>query len=553
MKTERARTTVEIFAELHRQLRVWNPKVPEAPERMDPILRTLLQIYAHQLTEIDKRVGMTWQVATNALLKAVTPESRRWPVPAFTVMRCVPRDPVVEVDPFTRFFYRERREGGLTFFFSPPCKEKILAAKVKHIYYVHNGIVQDLTAPVEARGAISQTAGGSGTEMDRVYLGVEYDGPVSGFKQASVFLRGTKEVLKQLRWAHWVPGSASGFVEDARFCPGLTSSISDLFVSGDREMDWGGLRRTSDLFASLEDNFAIIPDDFATRWEATSVTAELAELLSRSRVAASARDQKLFWIRLDLPPGGDRQALRTSVQVYFDCFFALNKNELKLFKHTGGNQLVEVEIPDEISGVLDIAQVIDSNGKEYHPQHELPSQNVKDFYTIEERDNHLVLWFDFFSTTEPPPESLTVVYTVTGGVAANGIEAGKVNQLYENHPGIQSAENLIPVMGAIPARTDAQIVAEVGARLRNRDRALTFPEIANWVTAFDRRIQKATCENGIQRGEHGVHRCIVVRVTLPAQDVYSSDEAELLRTRLISFLKSHSQVNTHFNVEIQTV
>ncbi|HVP07430.1 MAG TPA: hypothetical protein VMS71_06275 [Candidatus Acidoferrum sp.] len=553
MNTERARTSSEIFTELHRELRAWNNKVPEAPERMDPILRTLLQIYAHQLAEIDNRVGQTWQVATTALLKAVAPESRRWPVPAFTVMRCLPRDPVVEVDPFTRFFYRERREGGQTFFFSPPRKEKLLAAKAKHIYYVENGIATDLTSSSEARGPIKPVASAVQQGPAQIFIGVEFTGAVSAFKQATIFIKGIKEALKQFRWAYWTPGSSAGYVEEARFCPGLTVSVTDLFSATGRELDWGGLRKTADLFAALEDNFVMLPDDFVARWEASPLGEQLSGLLSRSRVTPPERNAKLYWIRLDLPTGGDRQALRTSIQIYFDAFIALNKNELKLFKHTGGNRLVEVELPEEINSILDVTQVVDSNGREYHPQHELPAQRATDHYSIEERDNHLVLWFDFFSATEEPPESLSVVYTVTAGTAANGIEAGKVNELYESHPGLQSAENIVPVMGAIPARTDAQIVSEVGARLRNRDRVLSFPEISNWVMTFDPRIQKARCENGVERGERGVHRCIVVRALFPAQEVYSQDEVELLRSRLHGFLKSRAPVNTQFKVEIQTV
>ncbi len=43
-------------------------------------------------------------------------------------------------------------------------------------------------------------------------------------------------------------------------------------------------------------------------------------------------------------------------------------------------------------------------------------------------------------------------------------------------PDIEAAENIIPTGGAIPAKTEKQVVSEVSARLRNRDRAMNFSE-----------------------------------------------------------------------------
>ena len=105
---EKSRSPEQIFTEMYRQLRAWDAQIPESPERLDPIVRMLLQLYADQLAKIDKRIDRTWEVATGALIKALSPESKRWPVPAFTVMRCQAADPVVEIDPHVRFFYKEK-------------------------------------------------------------------------------------------------------------------------------------------------------------------------------------------------------------------------------------------------------------------------------------------------------------------------------------------------------------------------------------------------------------------------------------------------------------
>ncbi len=117
MSKDKSHSREKIFADMFRELRAWNPDISGSPERMDPILRILLNLYAHQLSRIDGRVDELWDIAADSLVRSVCPEVRRWPVPAHTVLKCELNDPVVEVDTHTRFYYKEEREGGRAFFF----------------------------------------------------------------------------------------------------------------------------------------------------------------------------------------------------------------------------------------------------------------------------------------------------------------------------------------------------------------------------------------------------------------------------------------------------
>lgn len=540
---------------MHRELRVWNPEIPESSERLDPILRILLQLYSHQLSRIDKRIDRTWEVAVGSLIKSLSPESKKWPVPAFTVMRCQPADPVVEVDPHTRFFYKEKREGGQTFFFSSMRKERILSAQVKHVFLKRDDSIVDLSPSSEQakpqRAPVASPV--SPDAAGQLFIAVDYDGSPTDFVGATLFLRGASKTVKQLRWACWYPGSNNGsFYEDCGFCPGLTGSIVDNFTPGGQEMDWGGLRTGTDLFRPLEDSFVALEESFAASWEMGPVNEQLTGSLARNGVKIDDLSENYYWIRLDLPPGGDRSKFQSPLGIFFDCFVAVNKNELTQFKHTGGNRLVELELPEPIASVLEIVKVVDSSGREYTGLSQIQADRSQRCYSLEERRDKLVLWFDLSSPIELPPDSITVTYTTTAGVSANGIEAGKIAELYDSHPGIQAAENLIPTAGAIPAKTDQQIIAEASARLRNRDRALSFTEIANWAQTFDPRIKRVTCENGIERAARGVRRCIVVKVAVNHEEFHSEDETSLLQQRVHSFLKSRSPVNTQYKVEIVT-
>ncbi len=556
MKNSIHRTQNQIFNEMYRELRAYNPDVPESQERMDPILRILMQVYAHQIELVDNRLDKTWEISSAELIRSVCPERGRWPIPAYSVMRCEPIDPTVEVDTHTKFFYKEKRERGKTFFFSPECNSRIIEARPRKIYLRNDKKVIDIS-PIEeggfGQGQINIPASSGGKW--EVYVAVQYDGPPSGLKDAVIFASGSSEVLSQLRWSHWYPGNANGSFElNKGFCPGLECTIEDVLSNTKKITNWGGLRNGRDLFNALESNFVTLQSSFSEKWVESPIDKELAQLCDENMVAAPTPDEYYYWIKMDLPVKGERNAFQFPLNFYFDCFVVTNKNELTLFKHTGGNRLVEIEIPEDIHTILEIISVVDSEGSDYYDVHNLQSIEDQRVYILEERGEKLVLWIDFTNLLETIPDSITVSYAVTSGTDANGIDKGKISDLYENHPGIKSCENIVPVTGAIPARTEKQILTEVSTRLRQRDRAITFDDISSWATTFDPRIKNVTCKNGIERiKKGGVRRCVILALSLNFEEFYSNDEVSLLKTRLIHFLKARSQVNSQYQVEVISV
>ncbi|UCC43992.1 MAG: hypothetical protein JSU65_12905 [Candidatus Zixiibacteriota bacterium] len=547
MSIQESRTKEQIFATMHRELRRWNPAIPESVERLDPMLKILLELYAHQLESIDQRIDRTWEVAANSLIKSLSPESHKWPVPAYTIMRCLSNDPAVEIDPHTRFFYKEEREGGKTFFFSSQRTEKLVSAEVRLMFLRFGDMILDISPPTDGTDPSRREEQTPGRGAGQIYLGVEYAGMPSNLKDTTLFINGPDTVMRQIRWGYWYPGSNFGeFFEDSGFCPGLTTDIETVLADGGQSLDWGGLRSSHDLFSQLENSFVVLPEKFTSTWE----LGPADELLTGAIEERSIENDRFYWIRIDLPSGGDKAQLLREFGVYFNCFVATNKNELSTYKYTGGNRLVEVEIPEPADTVLEITRVVDSNRDEYIPRHKLSADRSQQSYTLDEKNNHLTLWFDYTSRLEPPPDNITVNYTVTSGTAANGIAAGKIVELYEKHPGVTGAENLTPTRGAIPARTEKQLIAEASLRLRNRDRVVNFAEIAAWTKTFDPRLGTVKCENSVERAARGVRRCILVRVQVSSEDFYSDDEVSLLQTRLKRFLKSRSPVNTNYRIEV---
>ncbi len=543
----------QIFDQMHRELRTWNRDIPESPERLDPILKIMMQMHAHQLFRLDQRIDLVWENARNSLIRTVCPESVRWPVPATTVMSCEPEDAAIEVDQHTRFFYKEQRERGQTFFFTALRKEKILSAEVKYSF-LHTGndfVGLDILAGGEdVFGAPSVKKVSAGN--NRLYIAIDYAGVLSNFADTAIFIKGNPDLLKQMQWSNWYPGSNYGtFHEDCGFCPGRGNTLESMFSQSNDQVEWGSLRATNDLFPSLINSFVRLPEHFVSTWEVGPPDAKLLDFINQQGHALASESGNLFWIRIDLPEKGRQDVFTEELKILFNCFIVANKNELTLFKHTGGYKLIEIEVPDNLENILGINRVVDSNGREYKIRH-LASEQDQGVYSLEERKNKLVLWFDYTNDIDRPPDSITVYYSVTSGVSANGIDAGVITELYESHPGIVSAQNVLPTGGAIPAKTDEQIATEVAARLRNRDRALSFTEIANWTAAYDPRIKMAECANSIERAKRGIRRCIQVTVLVDAEKFYSESETELLKDRLGLYLKSRVPVNTHFTIKIIT-
>lgn len=548
-----SKTKQQIFEQMFLQLRKWNPSTPESVDRLDPVMKILLELYAHQLEGIDKRIDQTWQMSVNSLISSVAPEKKKWPVPAFTVMTCEAADPVVEVDPHTRFFYREKRDAGQTFYFSSPKKYKLLSAKIKYIFVKFDNLIIDLS-PNDSVSFDSKFTADKIANIKtpgQIYIGVDYDGLPSGFNNSTIFLSGKDSVLKQLRWGYWYPGANyGGFYEDISFCPGLTSQVEDLFSDEVNETEWGGLRTSDDLFKQLENNFVILPENFTSTWELGPPDSKLTGTLAENKIQLNPDELNLYWIKIDLSEGGQKSEFVDGIKCYFNGFVALNKNELSTYKYTGGNSLIEIEVPEELDNILGITKIEDSNGIEYQPSFRRKIDPKQRNYTLETNSNRLIIWIDFSLHLDSIPDYVTIFYTVTAGTSANGIGVGQINELYEKHPGVSSAQNVFPVKGAIPAKTQQQIIDEVSLRLRNRDRVLNFQEIVNWIKTFDPRIASAECENSVMRDEKGVFRCILVKVIVVKEQFYSDDEAELLKVRLLQFLKSRSPVNTQYQIEV---
>jgi hypothetical protein len=556
------KTKEQIYSQLLGEMRYWCPEIPESSERLDPVVRLLLGVFASQMEKLNQKINFTWKQTFRSLVKNVLTEGLRWPMPAATVIQIDPTDDGVEVeDPAVLFLYKDDKEQR-NFLFSPREKTKLVKAELTSVLYSSGQDLLPLIVKSEKEKGKTERKSGSFGETEKLgsspsaeralYLSLRYNGPASAFSRAPLFFLADEDTLRQVRWGKWYLSSSDGyFFEENSFCPGarLQSSPKILGHSGNFGL-WGGMSLGEDLYKELKDGFFYLPTSLLTSWDKCLIPSDLQRFQSTfSLQEQSTSPEKLFWIKIKLPESKGKNSRINLKEVSLNCLVAINKKTETVFKHTGGNQLLEIELPGECSTILTIDSVTDSNQREYHNKLDLSSTSPF-AYSTEERNGRLVLWFDFTTTNASIPNSISVSYSFTYGSQANGIEAGKIDQMWERHPGIRSVTNILPTVGGMPAKSQEELHSQISSLLRNRGRAVSFQELEHWTSLFDSRITATECKNIVKKGAHGAVRCTQVNVRVSSGEFYSEDELKVFKKRLERFLKERSLINTSIEVNI---
>lgn len=552
MKWLEEKSKEQIYSELLKEMKYWFPEIPESSDRLDPVLRLLLGSFAHQIERLNQEINSTWNQTFKSLVRSLFVEGLRWPVPACTVMKLNPADKILELDSPVQFLYRDEKEEK-DFIFSTLGKTKVLKAEAVSTYY-HSG--EDLFQLIT--GADKKSSAGKATFSPKamglsseppsepmLYIGIDYEGSPQEFTDVPIFFHVDEDALPQLRWSKWFLCSKDGyFFEESSFCPGLHPLKEDFVF-------WGGLGKNAELFKNVADYFFYLPPPYLNRWEKCQIPYEVQKFLPADLLKKlSTNKEKLLWIKIKLPEKGDKTVFSNLKGIYFNCLLAINKKDLTFFKYTAGNQLLEVELPEESTALLSIDSVVDSNNRKYQNRLNLPSSKTPFSYITEERNGHMVLWFDFADYPDSIPNSISVSYSTTFGSLGNGIEEGKIQNLWERHPGIRSVINILPTTGGMPAKTQEELLLEISSLLRNRGRAVSFEEIENWARVFDPRVTSAECKNIIRKSSQGAFRCTQVDVRVKGEEFFSEDELKLFKKRLEHFLKARSLINVSIEVNI---
>ena len=555
MKWLEQKTKEQIYSELLKEMKYWFPEVPESSDRLDPVLRLFLGTFAHQVEKLNQKINSTWDQTFRSLARNIFAEGLRRPVPACTVMKVDPADPILELDSSVQFSYQDEKEER-SLIFSPLGKAKLMKAETALVYYHSEQDLFQLVPKVDKDGSDLFPGGSRKLPSElaaehSLYLAIRYDGSAQDFRDVPIFFHMDEKAVAQIRWSKWFFCQRDGyFFEESSFCPGVDAQQKPEFSENQKEdiFSPSGVCKSADLFGSFGNYFFYLPPSYLDRWQRSRVPHDLQKLGPFEEQASAS--EKLLWVKIKLPEKADKTLVGTLKGIYLNCLLSINKKDLTFFKHTAGNELLEIELPEESTSILSIDSVVDSNNRKYQNRLNLLSSKTSFSYVTEERNGHLILWFDFSDHSGPVPSSISVSYSTTLGSQGNGIEAGKIQSLWERHPGIRSVTNILPTSGGMPARTQEELLSEISSLLRNRGRAVSFEEIQAWTTSFDPRIGSAECKNVVRKSSAGAFRCTQVNVRVKGEEFYSDDELKLLKKRLEDFLKARSLINVPIEVNI---
>jgi hypothetical protein len=227
-----------------------------------------------------------------------------------------------------------------------------------------------------------------------------------------------------------------------------------------------------------------------------------------------------------------------------NCAVSINAHYLKQSYFYRGPGPMEIELQNKANEIFDIAAIYDNLGRSYSNIYVAPGDGEDQCRYIPRIDGS-----QFKLIIAPPdagkiPDRLTVEFRVSTGDAANGIEAGLINALYNPYPGIESVINLTSTKGGTAARSFNDMIKAFPNVLRSHNRAVTVADFESLAVAFDKRIVSAKATIGsVERG--GVLRgCIELTIGMGNFRFKLQNESELFLARLSRYLEMRGPVGT---------
>jgi hypothetical protein len=507
----------------------------------------MFKAVAFKLKEINDKINNVSETIINDLACRIFFDGLLHPIPASTILKFTTGSSLTSVDIMTEACWVNTSiQPSVTFYFSPAESKDLYPVEAAFAISIGSDGLKTLwTNPEwESRGEFLghfevEKSPDMNLEKDYIYIGIKPLGQDTTIPQSDIFIQASPAMLEYLRWCRW-RFSNSGNVLGDPIVPGREKlnrirekrTIPELSVWGHNYYPFEHLEEYQESFFDLVSGQAGPPP------------SQLSEVLSAASIELLNDLGPLYWIQIESDRKIPSKEIGSFELAATNCVVALNTHYLKQNYFYHGPGPMEIKLQNRADEIYEIVSLDDNQGRTYSNIYASTSDGDGQYSFVPRIKGN-----EFSLVVSPPetgqmPDRFSLSYRISSGEAANGIDPGYLNSLYNPHPGVESVINITTTRGGTSARSYNDMIKVFPRVLQSYNRAVVPSDFESLAIAFDKRIVSARATTGSVERDGVLRGCVEVELDMGGFNFDVAEERSLFLSRLSKFLEMRSPVGT---------
>ena len=507
----------------------------------------MFRAMAGRLKQVNDRTNNISEAIIRDLACRIFFDGLLHPIPSSTVLKYTTGSSQTSIDDSTEACWVNTAvKPSVTFYFSPveskdlhPIEAVIALARNgdgAHILWTDPQWASQREIPAGFDpSSVSIEADGK----DCLFIGLKRGKEDIEVRSTDIFIAASSELLGLLRWSRWKITDRDGTF-DRWYIPAVESlkRIERKRVIPEPAL-WGHSYFPHEHIEEYQDNFFPLP---------ASSPCEPPGVL-RQAFPEVGEDfwgglEPLSWIQVVSDKRLPMDELKSFELAATNCLVAINTHFQKqnYFYHGPGPMTLELQQP--AGEIYEIIRIDDNNGREYSNIYGTPSVGDPQCRYVPRIKGDVLQLLVIPPEAGKAPDRFSVEYRTSTGQSANGMGPGKIDSLYNPHPGLESIVNLTATRGGVFARAFEDMLAAFPNMLRSHNRAVVSSDFETLALTFDSRIKSAKANLGSAKRKGILFRAVEVEVNLGDYRFAPPEEETLFLARLQRYLETRSPMGT---------
>jgi len=507
----------------------------------------MFRAVASRLKEINDKINSVSESIINDLACRIFFDGLLHPIPSSTILKFITGSSMTTVDIMTETCWVNTSiQPSVTYYFSPVEPKDLYPIEAAFAFSVNgDGIDALWTNPEwEGRGEFLghfevDKSSDLPVEKDYIYIGIKSLGQDMAVPQGDIFIQASPALLKYLRWSRWRFADADGVLGDP-LIPGRIrlESIKNRRMIPELSV-WGHNYYPYEYREEYQDSFFKLAPG-----RAGSAPADLSGVLPAASIELLENLGPLYWIQVESDKRIPAEVMKSFELAATNCVVALNAHYLKQSYFYHGPGPMEIKPQNKAEEIYEIVSLDDNHGNVYSNIYASSGNGEKQYYFVPRINGNIFSLIVSPPETGPLPDRFSLSYRISCGEAANGIDPGLLNSLYNPQPGVESVINISRTRGGTSARSFKDMIKVFPRVLQSSNRAVVPSDFESLAIAFDKRIIAATATTGSVERDGVLRGCIKIELDLGGYGFDLVEEEALFLSRLVKFLEMRSPVGT---------